>query len=289
MAALIAKPGISGASLLLSIPKEWSAKWFGGLVSNLLQGADARNALGKNGIVVSGNITSPYATISIGGAAGGVVFPDTPSGANLTVGTTTAVSFYNQANLPSAPPGGLIFVSGYVSPVRGRLIIGDGTGWHFDFSKRLAGVTTDVFRVTDTGTVSALGATAAALVDMSPDTGTFNGTGVGLVLSIPCRWTKMGNLVALTFATAGAINAVSTTTGFSMTGLPAAITPSVTCQGMMSPWFLDNSAATQGAFGVAANSTVTFYKGTSNAAASWTAALNKGFTATTTIVYSLLG
>ena len=48
---------------MLAIPKNWDSKWFRDIVSNLLQGGDVRNAVGANGIVVSGNISSPYATI----------------------------------------------------------------------------------------------------------------------------------------------------------------------------------------------------------------------------------
>lgn len=63
MANLASKPGLTSASVAISIPKDWSSEWFKSLVSNLLQGADVRNAVGANGITVSGNIASPYATI----------------------------------------------------------------------------------------------------------------------------------------------------------------------------------------------------------------------------------
>lgn len=60
---LISKPGITSASTL-SIPKDWSPSWFRNLIENQLKGADVRNAVGSGGISVSGNIASPYATIS---------------------------------------------------------------------------------------------------------------------------------------------------------------------------------------------------------------------------------
>ena len=60
---LASKPGITSASTL-SIPKDWSPVWFRWFINNLLKGADVRNAVGANGIVVTGNIASPYATIS---------------------------------------------------------------------------------------------------------------------------------------------------------------------------------------------------------------------------------
>jgi hypothetical protein len=67
--ALKTKPGINGANTL-SIPTEWEATWFRKFIANSLKGADVRNAVGANGIVVSGNIASPYATIGLGTPAG---------------------------------------------------------------------------------------------------------------------------------------------------------------------------------------------------------------------------
>jgi hypothetical protein len=66
---LASKPGLTGATAL-SIPKDWSAAWFRGFINNLLKGADVRNAIGANGIKVTGNIASPYATIGLGTPAG---------------------------------------------------------------------------------------------------------------------------------------------------------------------------------------------------------------------------
>ncbi len=74
MATLATKPGINGANTL-SIPKNWDATWFRSFIANSLKGADVRNAVGANGIVVSGNISSPYATISIGGT-GPITLPN---------------------------------------------------------------------------------------------------------------------------------------------------------------------------------------------------------------------
>lgn len=67
MSALISKPGITLASAGLAIPKDWDAVWFKGLVANLLKGADVRNAIAGPGITITGNISTPYATISAGG------------------------------------------------------------------------------------------------------------------------------------------------------------------------------------------------------------------------------
>src|SRR5271166_5872331 len=66
MTALISKPGITSASTL-SIPKSWDITWFRNFIQNQLKGADVRNALAGPGISISGNISTPYATIGVGG------------------------------------------------------------------------------------------------------------------------------------------------------------------------------------------------------------------------------
>jgi hypothetical protein len=118
MGPLISKPGITSAAAL-SIPKDWNPAWFRGFINNLLKGADVRNAIAGTGITITGNISSPYATISStggGGSASSNVTPDThpatPTGVGLgpndefegasldTTGTrypgATAWTWYNQ-------------------------------------------------------------------------------------------------------------------------------------------------------------------------------------------------
>lgn len=80
--ALASKPGITGANTL-AIPKDWDPTWFRNFINNQLKGADVRNAVGTNGIKVSGNISSPYATITIG--VGPIVIPAGATGPTLTV------------------------------------------------------------------------------------------------------------------------------------------------------------------------------------------------------------
>jgi hypothetical protein len=63
--ALISKPGITRLAVSSGIPKDWSQSWFRDFASDYLKGADVRNAVGANGIKISGNITSPYATIGV--------------------------------------------------------------------------------------------------------------------------------------------------------------------------------------------------------------------------------
>jgi hypothetical protein len=102
--ALKSKPGITTANTL-SIPKDWDAAWFRSFIANKLQGSDVRNAVGANGIVVSGTLASPYATISIGGSGpvtlpgpvtvtGGGLIIGTPTGGNEGAGTVNATNYY---------------------------------------------------------------------------------------------------------------------------------------------------------------------------------------------------
>lgn len=75
------KPGINGANVL-AIPKDWDPVWFRHFVNNQLKGADVRNAVGAGGITISGNISSPYATIGFTGG-GGVT--QIIAGTNITI------------------------------------------------------------------------------------------------------------------------------------------------------------------------------------------------------------
>lgn len=110
--ALASKPGLTGATVL-SIPKNWDSAWFRGLINNVLKGADVRNAIGVNGIKVTGNIASPYATIGFGAPVtlpgpvtitGGGLVVGTPTGGNEGAGTVNALNYYLN--------GALVFQSG---------------------------------------------------------------------------------------------------------------------------------------------------------------------------------
>jgi hypothetical protein len=61
---LASKPGLSSTTTL-HIPKDWDPTWFRNFISNQLKGADVRNAIGANGISITGTIASPYATIGL--------------------------------------------------------------------------------------------------------------------------------------------------------------------------------------------------------------------------------
>jgi hypothetical protein len=77
---------------------------------------------------------------------------------------------------------------------------------------------------TTSPTIEGYGPTAAGLVDMTPDTGTFTLTiHVGSVTNTgTARWARMGNIVGMILPV---VTASSNGTTFTATGLPAAITP----------------------------------------------------------------
>jgi len=80
---LKSKPGLSSTTTL-NIPKDWDPTWFRNFISNQLKGADVRNAVGTNGIAVSGTIASPYATISLAGGPATITGPLTINGNSST-------------------------------------------------------------------------------------------------------------------------------------------------------------------------------------------------------------
>jgi hypothetical protein len=105
--ALASKPGISGATVL-HIPKDWDATWFRNFINNLLKGADVRNAVGANGIKVSGNISSPYATIgfsgitSVAGTANQIAVSTTGGVSTLSFPTDVILLGQGNGGSPSA-------------------------------------------------------------------------------------------------------------------------------------------------------------------------------------------
>lgn len=95
---LATKPGINGANTL-SIPKDWDSTWFRKFIANSLKGADVRNAVGSGGIVVSGTIASPYATIGFGAPV------TLPGPVTISAPTATNVSALTINGNPSSTAG----------------------------------------------------------------------------------------------------------------------------------------------------------------------------------------
>ena len=103
----------------------------------------------------TGNVvraTSP--TVASPTFTGASTFPGSTSidgSGNELVGGYFAV----QGGTPSVLATGLSFAAGYTSPTRGRMFIGDGTGWNFYISKNLNGSVTDLYTFTDAGALTA--------------------------------------------------------------------------------------------------------------------------------------
>jgi hypothetical protein len=109
--ALPSKPGLDG-SKVLSIPSTWSATWFRELINNILKGADVRNAIAGPGITVSGNISSPYATIGLKSQGSGF---GTPTGNSVIANYPGATATLAQANATIAELIVLLKQAGVIS------------------------------------------------------------------------------------------------------------------------------------------------------------------------------
>jgi hypothetical protein len=77
---------------------------------------------------------------------------DTINGALVVAGTLQSTG---NSGLPAQTGGNAIHTAGYGSPISGKLLIGDGTGWQYSLAKRIGSVTTDLVTFTDGGTVKA--------------------------------------------------------------------------------------------------------------------------------------
>lgn len=151
------------------------------------------------------------------------------------------------------------------------------------------------FQVRGDAAIFGRGATAAAVVDMSPDKGTFTATYTGFTASScspvaactgTASWAKMGQVVVLTLPqNLGTSNA----TTFTTTGLPAAIQPSATTQTVAV--VVENNTAEARALAqfASASGTITYSVWAAGGfnASNWTASGNKGIATPLTITYAL--
>jgi hypothetical protein len=90
------------------------------------------------------------------------------------------------------------------------------------------GGTTAEMKITGTPAIQGRGPVAAALVDMTPDKGTFTGTLTGFTANPTgtVTWVRMGNIVSVYITSS--ITATSNAGTMTMTGLPSAIQPAST-------------------------------------------------------------
>jgi len=240
---LTSKPGLQSVSAL-AIPTTWDQTWFKNFVSNVLKGGDVRNAIAGPGITITGNLASPYATISAGGGG--------------TVAFTGPVSF-----------SGGVTITGPSTIIKTELFI-----------QTSGGVSTFVVTGNVTGiTVEGYGPTAGGLVDMTPDTGTFTATLTGCTTSptATARWSRNGNQVTLTIPQ---LLGTSNANTCAITGLPPEIqATSAGCLMALPEDFVENGGALVNtvSFAVLNSGTITLYLGGSSSG--WGTTLTKGFSA----------
>lgn len=140
--------------------------------------------------------------------------------------------------------------------------------------------------------ISFKGATAGALVDMTPDKGSFTATLTGGYVSNPTgtlNWVRMGNLVCL-YSTGNIVGTSNATTQPSITGIPAAITPTAAVNHIYCGSLEDNSVTSKiGACVVQSSGVFPLYLQTGAGAitTTWTGANLKGITAGWCIVYPI--
>ena len=123
------------------------------------------------------------------------------------------------------------------------------------------------------GTINATGLFVNGVsVGGSAATGSFSAGTTGLTgATIACNYTKAGTSVTLRTAVPSTL--ASSTTGFTITGLPAAIQPTTAKYAACTNLALNNSALTPNVTALVSGSTITL--GISGVAASWTASGNK--------------
>jgi hypothetical protein len=146
---------------------------------------------------------------------------------------------------------------------------------------------TTVFSISGTVTSNAIkgyGPIAAALVDMTPDTGTFTVTYTGFsgtALTATARWVKFGNEVTIYIPTN--VSGTSNATTFTLTGIPSAIQATV-AQNSPVVSAQDNTVQCYGVIGIGPGGTWTMNKFTNGAAgfgvsSTWTGSGTKGLLA----------
>ena len=112
----------------------------------------------ENSTSYAGNITldtNGADTISIGNSSANAI----NIGNQSAIATFNASTIWSSGSSTTQEPAysGLIGLSGgYPSPVAGRLLFGDGTGWNIFFSRRQSSVTTDLISFTDGGNMDFL-------------------------------------------------------------------------------------------------------------------------------------
>lgn len=234
-------------------------------------------------------------------------------GAQIVVGTSTGYAWGTGTNYPTLQLAGIgaVFGTGTIGIVlTGGGLYFNGTNYVYgqagtgiiatlgtgSFTVSTVGTSgtaggtaalTTVFSIGGTTTsnkIQGYGPTATALVDMTPDTGTFTCTITGCTTSPTgvATWTRIGNLVTIALPI---ITATSNATTLTYTGLPVALQPARTQ--MCAIGDIEDAGIFTGNFAVSvtANGTITFLK--SGSTIGFTNSGLKGLSATQNISYIL--
>lgn len=300
---LASKPGMTSSSIATSIPKDWDPKWFKSVIGNLMQGGDVRNAVGQNGILVSGNIASPYATI---GFKAPVTLP-APVTINSATGQTSLIvngaagQFAEIVNCSSTGNG--LKIAGATNQMWLHLENDNATGRTYAINPQRSGLANAGWEVYDitagkpiiqagipdtTFLLTAYGPQFAGQLDITPDAETLNvnvttGYASSTPISIVAR--KMGPFAIFSF---GNVLAAGTGTTYQITGLPARWTPAFNqTLAFPSGAFLDNGARlTTAICTVTTAGAINFSNGTG---AALVATGNRGISSTNPdVVFSLI-
>jgi hypothetical protein len=149
-------------------------------------------------------------------------------------------------------------------------------------------VVTTALQSTKTAT-QAWGPIAAALVDATPDKGSFTPTYTGFSSAPPgnITWVKMGNIAILTLPNSTGNSNANT---YSFSNLPASITPSTNNSAGAIIGMQDNGAplSVTSGFRVQTNGTVRFTPSPTINFTAWTSSGTKGTTDNVILVYSLI-
>jgi hypothetical protein len=238
---LATKPGINGANTL-SIPKTWDATWFRSFIANSLKGADVRNAVGTNGISITGNIASPYGTIAIG--AGPIVIPATAGQVTLTVDGAPAqpsISVVSGNTTQSTPDIQVLRASdGTANAVAAgpNIILESTTPTFYATSLQNSGGQTELWQYNggwhqvlyvDTSNIVHFNASGAAGSGAagSVQSGTFTGTLTGCTTAPTAtfHYTIAGNICTISMANGANLTGTSNSTSMTITGMPAVCEP----------------------------------------------------------------
>ena len=229
---------------------------------------------------------APTGSISVAAPSSGVALDVTGSGASdvlflhsgafahgFTIDGTSATGVYQTFSKSSSEFGYL----GSGSAL--------GSGANTDLALRsqndlnlLSGGANIRMRIASAGTITGLGPTAAALVDMTPDASSYTGTLTGCTTAptVTIQWYKIGKQVTIYVPTSSCTsNAVT----FTVTGAPAAIAPATTgCNGLISVGKMEDSTAliTDGQACMNGSGTIFFTRASVANFNAWTASGIKG-------------